>query len=508
MARSASYGFEEIGQKSIDVGWHEAPPQPIYSAIVMSNVWLITGSSRGLSRALNEVVLEAGQRLSLLHRSALIFIESFTFGKHFNAKCIRASAVAALLAGTCQSAATAILYVNPGGTSGAYSTIGVAVNNASANDTIYVAPGTYNEDVIIGNSLSLVGAGPGRSIINAVNKFNGIYIDGIDNPGLSKVVITGFTIENANFEGILVTNASFITIFKNEVVNNNKSLNQSNQQNPCPGLPAFETLEGFDCGEGIHLSGVDHSLVDNNVSKYNSGGILLSDDTGATYQNLIIGNLVQENPFDCGITLASHAPATITKSNSPLGVFHNTIANNDSSRNGRQVPGAGAGVGIFDSVPGAQAYGNVVINNEVKDNGLPGVALHSHTPNQNLNDNVIIGNRISGNSADTDDAATAGPTGINVFGISPITGTVISQNVIFDEAIDIATHTPAEVAVHLNDLLDGKIGVDNIGAGTVDATENWWGCPGGPGDEECTTVSGPRVFFTPWLRHPIHEDRK
>jgi hypothetical protein len=141
-------------------------------------------------------------------------------------------------------------------------------------------------------------------------------------------------------------------------------------------------------------------VVGNNTSKHNSGGILLSDDTGATYQNLIIGNLVQENPFDCGITIASHPPATITKSKSPLGVFHNTIANNDSSRNGFQVPGAGAGVGIFDSIPGTQAYGNVVINNELKDNGLPGVALHSHTPNQNLNHNVITGNRISGNGAD------------------------------------------------------------------------------------------------------------
>jgi hypothetical protein len=87
----------------------------------------------------------------------------------------------------------------------------------------------------------------------------------------------------------------------------------------------------------------------------NSGGILLSDDTGATHHNLIIANLVRNNPFDCGITLASHPPASLTGSTSPLGVFRNTIANNYSSGNGLQVPGAGAGIGIFDSVPGAQA---------------------------------------------------------------------------------------------------------------------------------------------------------
>jgi Right handed beta helix region len=445
-----------------------------------------------------------------------ISINTLRFGKHFNADCMWAFAVAALFAGMCQSAEAATLCVNPSGESGCSSMIGAAVAQARIDymhdgtiDTINVAPGIYMEDVIIQTPLSLVGAGRGQSIINAVSLPNGIYIDGIDNPGLSKVVVTGFTVENANFEGILVTNASFVTIWENEVINNDKSLNLSGPMPKCPGQPAFETNEDFDCGEGIHLSGVDHSTVGKNTSKHNSGGILLSDDTGATHHNLIIGNAVRDNPFDCGITLASHLPyQPITGSMLPLGVFRNTIANNDSSRNGLQVPGAGAGVGIFDSAPGTQAYGNVVINNVLKNNGLPGVAMHSHTPGQNLDDNLIVGNRISGNGADTDDAATPGPTGINVFGVSPITGTIISENVIDDEAVDIATNTPAQVNVHLNDLLGGSenIGVDNISMdkvhGTVDATENWWGSPGGPGEEGATTVNGV-VFFTPWLRHPI-----
>jgi hypothetical protein len=271
-------------------------------------------------------------------------------------------------------------------------------------------------------------------------------------------------------------------------------------------------------GMGKVSLGVDYSVVGNNTSKHNSGGILLSDETGATHHNLIIGNLLRDNPFDCGITLASHSPAphlpAPQPSPTPFGVFQNTIANNDSSRNGLQVPGAGAGVGIFAPGAGNKAYANVVINNELKDNGLPGVALHNHavapnTPAVNLNDNVIVGNRISGNGADTEDAATPGPTGINVFGLAPITGTIISENVIDDEAVDIATNTPAQVNVHLNDLLGENIGVDNISMdkvhGTVDATENWWGSPGGPGTEGASTVNGV-VFFTPWLTQPIHEN--
>ena len=277
-----------------------------------------------------------------------------TIRRHFKGDCTWLLVTAALTAGICQSATAATLCVNPGGTSGCYSTIGAAVmqarmdylNNGTIN-TINVAPGTYKEDVIILTPLSLVGAGPGRSVINAVGLANGIYIDGVDAPNnhLSQVVVTGFTVENANFEGILVTNASFVIVRDNEVINNDLSLNVSVPA--CPGQPAFETSETEDCGEGIHLIGVDHSTVGNNTSKKNSGGILLTDETGATHHNLIIGNLVQDNPFDCGITLASHPSAPNTGLTSPPGVYSNTIANNESLHNGYQVPGAGAGVGIF-----------------------------------------------------------------------------------------------------------------------------------------------------------------
>ena len=46
-------------------------------------------------------------------------------------------------------------------------------------------------------------------------------------------------------------------------------------------------------------------------------------------------------------------------------------------------------------------------------------------PPVNLNDNVIVGNHISGNAADTEDAATPGPTGINLYSVAPVWGTVI-----------------------------------------------------------------------------------
>lgn len=407
----------------------------------------------------------------------------------------------ALVSAMCGRAEAATLCVNHAGSGSCFSSIGAAVAAASANDTIQVADGTYKEDVIIDKSLTLMGTKQKKTIIDASRLSNGIYIDGIDNPGLSNVVVSNLEVENANFEGILVANASAVSIKHCQILLNDK--NQTTAPS-CPGIPSFETGESFDCGEGLHLTGVDHSTVANNTIVGNTGGILLSDDTGATHDNMISGNMVIDNPFDCGITLASHPAAALTGSSSPLGVFNNTIAANSSLNNGLVVPGAGAGVGIFDSVPGAKAYSNTVIHNRLEGNGLPGVALHSHTPGQNLNDNMIIGNRISGNGMDTSDAATTGPTGINIFGVSAITGTVISQNVITHESLDIVVSTPADVEADNNDLHGaGRIGVQNVGAGTVDATDNWWGCKDGPGMFPCSNVNGPgTVLFSPWLRKP------
>ena len=68
-----------------------------------------------------------------------------------------------------------------------------------------------------------------------------------------------------------------------------------------------------------------------------------------------------------------------------------------------------------------------------------------------------------------------------------------------DEDVDVAVNTPNEVHLHLNDLLGGKIGVayvcvlDKATActGTVNAAENHWGCPTGPGRNGCSTATGP-----------------
>ena len=414
--------------------------------------------------------------------------------------------------GALASASASILCVSQQKVPWCTTTIGGAVSAASPGDTILVGPGTYKEDVIVTKSLSLLALDGMRAIIDASGMSNGIFINGMSampNTGVSNVTVSGFTVENANFEGILVANAYDVTLTSNRVVDNDKALSGK----ACPGLPAFETSEGEDCGEGIHLMSDLHSSVVRNTVEHNAGGILITDETGVNRGNLVSGNVVQDNVWDCGITMASHppAPSVVPGASGPYGVFNNTISHNISARNG--VSGSGAGVGIFAPFPGTSNSGNVVIDNILMGNGNAGVAMHNHgfapapAPGVDLNDNVIIGNHFSGNGADSGDAATPGTVGINVYSVAPITGTVVSQNTFDNEAIDVAFKASAgQLSVHFNNFHRGAMGVDNLGSAPINATENWWGCTTGPGSHGCATASGPSIWTTPWLFSPFQPD--
>jgi Right handed beta helix region len=412
----------------------------------------------------------------------------------------RALAVAGSIMLACSTVQASELCVDASGKGGCSTTIAAAVAAAAPNDVIRVAQGTYREDVVIGKPLSLLGQGPENTIIDASGLLNGVNVDGFNNPGLAHVIVSGFTVENANAQGILVTNASDVMISNNHVTGNDRSLDPVALA--CPPLPAyFQAGEGFDCGEAIHLSGVDHSIVSANLVDRNAGGILISDDTGPNHDNLIEANTVQDNPFDCGITIASHHFA-LEPTDPSVGIYHITVEGNTSARNGL-VSGEGAGVGIFAGPPGAQNNGNVVVNNILTGNALPGVAMHAHAPFQSLNDHQIIGNTISGNGPDGDPGTTV-PTGISIFSpVVPLTGIAITHNVFAREGIDIGMNAAngSSIDAHLNSLF-ADVGIDNIGAGTISATGNWWKCAGGPGANGCSTVTGNGITTGPWLTRP------
>jgi parallel beta-helix repeat protein len=277
------------------------------------------------------------------------------------------------------------------------------------------------------------------------------------------------------------------------------------------------------------LRGVTNSVVQGNFVHDNIGGILLTDETGPNSNNLIANNTSEDNlkfGGDCGVTLASHIACasgsndvtgcTLAPSGSPGGVFHNVVDGNLLNHNGASGAGMFANPGI---PPGSAtaAYGNQISNNTVVNNGQPGIAIHVHAANGNADNNVIVGNTVSGNGGDSEATPVSSPPGLGIevlsngsFGVpfgsaAPIVGTMISHNNVSNQEIDVWVGNNATNAhVTLNNLI-GKsaTGIANAGSGTVTATNNYWGCPKGPNTSGCSSTSG-TVVSGPFASEPLH----
>jgi parallel beta-helix repeat protein len=321
-------------------------------------------------------------------------------------------------------------------------TIGYAVGQADNGDVISVAAGTYQEAVSVTKRLELVGH---DAVIDATGQEsppNGIVISG---PGAAGTQVSGFTVENANLEGIFAVQTSGIRI-ENNVVMNNDAYGPYDPH--CAANPD-------DCGEAIHLQSVTNSTVKGNYVHDNIGGILLTDENGPTSHNMISDNTVMNNTLDCGITLASHW-FDPTKAATPdvAGVYQNTILHNTSNGNGA------AGIGVFAGPPGAAAWGNIVTGNTAMNNGFAGLMIHSHTPAQYVDGNVLSNNTLSGNNIDDDNTADDAPAGISVFSaVIPIPHTVISANHISDEHYGVITLNALNLSGLNSNKFDASVAV-------------------------------------------------
>ncbi|HEY3669412.1 MAG TPA: NosD domain-containing protein [Acidimicrobiia bacterium] len=293
-------------------------------------------------------------------------------------------------------------------------TIGHAVSVAPTGGTITALPGTYAESVTVTRRINLRSFG---ATVDATGQINGIAFMG---PGTAGSTISGFTVENAQGEGVLVFNTSHVTLGWNQVRSNDRGsgtdvTTECQDQGEVPG----------DCGEGLHLMSVTDSRVLANRVEDNVGGILVTDEVGPSHGNLIAFNESRNNNEDCGITLPSHNGAALGHPEL-AGVYDNTVIANVSSGNG------GAGVGMFAPFPGTASYDNRVIGNTLLNNGEAGIAIHAHAPGQNVSGNVIVNNVVSGNGIDPD-SGSGHPTGIALFSAAVPVNVVVAGNRISNE---------------------------------------------------------------------------
>jgi parallel beta-helix repeat protein len=330
-------------------------------------------------------------------------------------------------------------------------TIGFAIGKTAKGDTVDVAKGTYAGMVTVTRDIRVVGAG--KPVIDATGRPNGILVTGAKSRGAQ---ISGFSVKNANDEGILAQQTSHVLIAGNIVRANDKGATAKTPTGEC----APQGAVPGDCGEGLHLMSVSSSVVRNNTIENNLGGILLTDEMGPTHDNLISSNTASNNVGDCGITLGGHSTNAFAGGKpQPArgGVYRNDII--DNTANGNGIKGFGGGILIGAGAPGSAVYGNTVQHNTANDNGLGGFTLHSHAPGQDVNGNRIIDNTfehdgLTGNNGKPGDVVAPGLTqtaGIIVYSaLTKLTGTVITGNHLANEYYGIWTMNVSKVNAKAN----------------------------------------------------------
>jgi nitrous oxidase accessory protein NosD len=388
----------------------------------------------------------------------------------------------AFAAGTTESSA---LYVSASGSSSnagtgcgsaTFTSIDAAVAAAPAGGKVVACHGTYHEDVLVQKPIKLFGYG---ATIDATGLENAMQIVA------SHVKVRGFRLINANGEGLLVGIDSPADIgllpssgpvLTNENIENVRALHDDLGFN---GTEQANCKYPGDCGGGIHLNVVEHSVVGESVANGNADGILLTDDYGPNAHNLIEDNVVNNNKTECGIVLPSHSSnavsfvtnqdgsMTVTGRNPDQGgVYDNVVRGNITVGNGTaKAPpqfggaGSGSGIGVFGSGPGSGAYDNLIEDNYIADNGLAGVTLHAHHPGgEDINGNDIIGNWIEKNNV-AGDAFDGGvsnfkTTAVAVYSVPPV-HMVIRNNVFRHNAIGVwLTDTVTAIGLQHNSYRD------------------------------------------------------
>ena len=357
-------------------------------------------------------------------------------------------------AATAASHHPATLYVSPSGHHGArdvscataaYPAIHGALSAAAPGSTVIVCPGTYHEDVALAKRVKLQGR---QAVIDALGLTNGIHVTA------SSAQVAGFTVMNAQGEGILVgsvvppvASAKKVLAVKNVTVANN--VVENNDLGALLAHPTYPQCQAQgqipgDCGEGIHLDGAIGTRVVGNTVSGNSGGILITDEAGPSALNVIDRNTVVANLYDCGVTLAAHNPNVVSagKTHQAIGgVYRNTVSNNYAIGNGTK--GEGAGVLIATAAPGTAAFDNTVSGNVLASNELSGVTIHAHSPGVNISGNRILGNDIFTNN-----------TGAGDFPNGPGHGDTATTGVLVYSAV-----LPVSVTIAHNQIVANAVGV-------------------------------------------------
>jgi hypothetical protein len=366
-----------------------------------------------------------------------------------------------------------------------HTTISAAVAAAGSGDIIQVCPGLYNESVIIGMPLTLVGPNEGISwsgtrnpeaiVSSAATTFN--VTNGQD------VTIDGFTI-NGDF-GVYVGGSPIVSTTGTVI-----------QSNIITGVTRALTLDA----PGSNASVLANNLISNTRSLHVSGGPYTNMKVNG---NRFSGPLATTGIFFSGVLTNSIAGFEfIGNQVEHLANIASNISNGTVSQN------------TFDVVlPGTLSLQISLHNSTVTENTFEGDDLNACLQLFGSQFGLVPSSHVTVSNNTFNNCGAAVGSANFAIQLSPdIDHIFITENEISSGFEGVNTRdltlwdvTGLEIHINFNNITDNtSFGVRNGQMGILDAECNWWGAADGPGpvgpgsgDNVSTNVD-----FTPWLTAP------
>ncbi|MGA7606052.1 MAG: right-handed parallel beta-helix repeat-containing protein, partial [Anaerolineales bacterium] len=380
-----------------------------------------------------------------------------------------------------------------------YTTITSAIAAASAGSVIFVESGTYTEQVVINESLSLIGAGSTSTIIQAPSILatdpDG-YQDLVLIEGSATVVnISGFTISGPGpsgcdsiNNGIYVRGGATANISKNVITHI-----RDNPLGGCQNGVAIRVGSHYNYSRTVAVNQVGTAKITNNtISDYQKGGIVIdntgsyADIEGNTVEGVGATTAIAQN----GIQISRGATATVLNN-----IVGGNLCDYSSCGPNADTQDQSAGILLYQS-------GNVTIqNNTVSNNDIglyslvtvlgSSASVAQNTYEDNRYENILAdqgtlnlqNNTITGSNYGVWAYSFAGDTGNTIVNL---TGNQISDALVAGIRLDKDSGDLYNPVVNGsgNSFVGNPEGVINNTTTLADFVGNWWGSFVGPMDNK------------------------
>ena len=344
-----------------------------------------------------------------------------------------------------------------GTTRGPMKTITAALNALTGVGTVYVAQGTYTENLVINQKINLMGNNAQNTIINP-NSITKPIIN-ITNGG-SGSLIQRFLLTGATYSSGVSISGTGCTITNNDISGNQIGVLISGNSSSVSGNTISGNTQGVylanntqnnnvignnftaSASNGIYSDGgTEHTILNNNIEKGSDGVVVKNSNKVKIENNLITSNT------GTGVKLQNSNNTTIQANNvtdNQNGIEitensrSNTVADNTINDNDQN------GVSIQNSP------NNYVSHNTIYNNSQTGISLNQSNGNTINNGNNISGSNVGINLLNSNSNTITGNTisantAINSTGS---TGNTINNNQIFfaiDQVISGATYVKTYV---------------------------------------------------------------